>query len=83
METKVGTITHYYTDLSVAVVELSENLSVGDTIHIQGATTDFTQDVGSMQIDNEPIEEAGASDAVGMKVKDRVREGDSVYKIEG
>ncbi len=83
METKVGTITHYYTDLSVAVVELSENLNVGDTIHIQGATTDFTQDVGSMQVDNKPIEEAEAGDAVGMKVENRVREGDNVYKVEG
>ena len=83
METKVGTITHYYTDLGVAVVELSESLEVGDTIHIQGTTTDFTQDVDSMQIDKDSIEKAEAGDDIGMKVKDRVREGDNVYKIEG
>jgi putative protease len=83
METKVGTITHYYTDLGVAVVELSESLEVGSTIHIQGATTDFTQEVRSMQIDNESIEKANAGDDIGMKVTDRVREGDNVYKVEG
>ena len=83
METKVGTITHYYTDLGVAVVELSEPLEVGNTIHIQGATTDFTQEVSSMQIDNDSIEKANAGDDIGMKVTDRVREGDNVYKVEG
>ena len=83
METKVGTVTHYYTDLGVAVIELSETLKTGNTIHIQGATTDFTQEVSSMQIDNDSIEKANAGDDIGMKVTDRVREGDNVYKVEG
>jgi len=81
METKIGEITHYYTNISVGVVELSDSLEVGDTIHIQGASTDFTQEVNSMQVDNDSIEKAEAGQAVGLKTKERVREGDSVYKV--
>ncbi len=82
LETKIGKITHYYTDIGVGVLELTDTLEIGDIIHIQGATTDFTQEVTSMQISNEPIEKAGSGDAVGLKVKNRVREGDLVYKVE-
>ena len=81
MEVEVGKITHYYTNIGVGVVELSDTLKVGDTIHIQGATTDFTQTVESMQIENQSVEEAGAGDAIGLQVKERVREGDKVYKL--
>jgi len=77
----VGKITHYYSKISVAVIELSDTLSVGDEISIEGANTNFTQPVDSMQIQHENIEEAKAGDAIGLKVKDTVREGDSVYKI--
>jgi len=77
----VGKITHYYSKISVAVIELSDTLSVGDEISIEGANTNFTQPVDSMQIQHENIEEAKAGDAIGLKVKDKVREGDSVYKI--
>jgi len=82
MEVEVGKITHYFTNIGVGVVELSDTLRVGDTIHIQGTTTDFTQKVASMQIENEPVEEAGPGDAIGLKVDERVREGDLVYKVE-
>ncbi|MFW6109813.1 MAG: hypothetical protein ACOC6Q_00055 [Patescibacteria group bacterium] len=82
METEIGEITHFYTNIDVGVVELSEPLRVGDTIHIQGATTDFVQTVDSMQIENEEIEAASAGDAIGLEVKERVREGDLVYKVE-
>ncbi|MEA2020461.1 MAG: EF-Tu/IF-2/RF-3 family GTPase [Patescibacteria group bacterium] len=82
METKVGEITHYYTNIGVGVLELSDTLKIGDKIHIQGATTDFTQEVGSMQANKEPVKEASAGDAVGLKVENRVREGDLVYKVE-
>ena len=82
MEVEVGTITHYFTNIGVGVIELSDTLKVGDTIHIQGATTDFTQEVASMQIENESIEEANAGDAIGLKVDERVRKGDTVYKVE-
>lgn len=79
----IGEVTHYFTDISVGVIDLGGKLEVGDTISIEGTTTDFQQDVESMQIEHEDVEEAGAGDAVGLKVKDRVREGDKVYKIKG
>lgn len=79
---EIGEVTHYFTDISVGVIELSGTLKLGDQISIEGATTDLQQEVGSMQIEHEDVTEAGPSDAVGMKVKDRVREGDIVYKIE-
>ncbi len=80
---EIGEIDHYFTDISVGVIDLSGKLEVGDTISIEGATTDFQQDVESMQIEHEDVEEAGPGDAVGLKVKDRVREGDKVYKVKG
>jgi putative protease len=77
----VGKVTHYFTKIGVAVVELSDTLKIGDKISIEGATTNFEQEVESMQIEHEPVEEAKKGDSIGLKVKDRVREGDSVYKI--
>lgn len=82
MEIEVGKITHYFTNIGVGLVELSDTIGIGDTIRIQGATTDFTQEVASMQIENEVVEEASAGDAIGLKVDERVREGDAVYKVE-
>ncbi len=78
---EVGIITHYFTRISVAVVELKDTLSVGDKILIKGATTNFEQIVESMQIEHENIMKAEAGQSIGLKVKDRVREGDRVYKI--
>lgn len=78
---EIGKITHYFSDIDVGVIELSGELKVGDEISIEGATTDIQQKVNSMEIDHEDVSEAGAGDAVGLKVKDRVREGDDVYKI--
>lgn len=79
---KIGEVTHYFTEIEVGVIELSGKLKVGDKISIEGATTNFEQKVNSMEIDQEKVEEAEAGEAVGMKVKERVREGDQVYKIE-
>jgi putative protease len=78
---EVGKVTHYFTRISVAVVELSDELSVGDKILIQGATTNFEQTVESMQIEHKNVEKAGAGQSVGLKVEQRVREGDRIYKI--
>lgn len=78
---EIGEVTHYFTDISVGVIELSGELSVGDEISIEGATTDIQQEVESMQIEHEDVEEAGPGDAIGLKVKDRVREGDKVFKL--
>jgi len=78
---EVGTVTHYFTKISVAVVELSDTLSVGDRILIKGMTTEVEQTVNSMQIEHESVEKAKAGQSFGLKVDDRVREGDTVYKI--
>lgn len=78
---EVGRITHYFSKIGVAVLELSDKLSVGDSILIRGMTTNVEQTVDSMQIDRVDIESAEAGKSVGLKVEDRVREGDSVYKI--
>lgn len=77
----VGKVTHYYTKIGVAVVELSDTLSVGDTISIEGATTNVQQTVDSMQIEHENVASAKAGDSVGLKVADRTRPGDNVYKV--
>ncbi len=79
-EKEIGEVAHYFSKIGVAVVELSDILSVGDTIHIKGAHTDFQQEVKSMQIEHEDIEKAGAGQSIGLKVKKRVRENDAVYK---
>ncbi len=79
---KIGQVTHYFTDINVGVIELSGELEVGDTITIEGATTDIKQEVDSMQIEHEDVETAGEGDAIGTKVDDRVREGDIVYKVK-
>lgn len=82
-EKLVGKITNYFKNIQVAVVELSAKLQVGDTIHIKGATTDFEQTVDSMQIEHESIETAKKGQSVGMKVTEKIRKGDKVYKVEG
>lgn len=79
-EKEVGKITHYFTDIGVAVVELSRVLKVGDEIHIKGATSDFTQKVKSMQIEHEKVEKAKKGQSIGMKVEEHVREHDTVFK---
>jgi putative protease len=80
-EEKVGTVIKYFSKISVAAIQMEGSLSVGDTIHIQGHTTDFTQEVDSLQIENESVERAGPGADVGIKVQDRVREHDTVYKV--
>lgn len=80
---KVGEVSHYFTKIGVAVVELTAPLRVGDRIAVKGMTTNFEQTVESMQIEHESVEEAKAGDSIGLKVADRVREGDIVYKLVG
>jgi len=78
----VGRISHFFPKISVAVVELEDDLKVGDKISIEGPTTNFEQTVESMQIEHKDIKEAKKGDSIGLKVIDRVREKDLVYKIE-
>ncbi len=77
----IGRITHYFSKISVAVVELSDDIAVGDKIRMEGATTSFEQVIDSMEIDNKKVETATAGQSIGLKVKERVRLHDGVYKI--
>ena len=79
---EIGKVTHYFTKIGVAVVELSADLKVGDKIHVKGATTDFVEKVKSMQIEHEKIEKAKKGDSIGLKVKEKVRPNDVVYLIK-
>ncbi len=80
-ERLVGTVSHYYGNLGVAGIELSSELKVGDTIHILGHTSDFTQTVDSIQIEHETVESAKAGDPVAVKVKERARVHDQVLVV--
>jgi len=77
---KIGRITHFFSKISVAVIELTDPLSVGDMIVFKGPTTDFEQTVESMQIEHENVQSAKAGQSIGLKVAQRVRENDMVYK---
>jgi translation elongation factor EF-Tu-like GTPase len=76
----IGTVTHYYSHLSVAAVTLTDTLRVGDRIHIVGHTTNVEQPVESMEVDHQKVESAGAGDDVALEVKDHVREHDAIYR---
>ena len=81
-EEKVGYVTHYYSHLGVAVVRLDQGLVlVGDTIHIQGHTSDFKQRIESMEVENQKIYRAVAGQEFGLKVIDHAREHDQVYRV--
>jgi hypothetical protein len=80
---RIGIVTHYYGNVSVAVIKLeSASLRVGDTIHIRGHTSDFAQRVESLQIGHAPVSEVGPNDDFGLKVVAHVREHDIVYKVK-
>jgi hypothetical protein len=78
---KVGRIAHFYSKASVAVVELNAPLNKGDKILIKGSTTNVEQTVDSMEIEHKQIPTAQAGQSIGMKVNDRVRENDIVYRV--
>jgi len=80
-EKLIGKITHYYGTINVAIVELSAALKKGDKVHIKGNTTDFEQEVTSMQIDHADIAEAKKKSVIGLKVDQKVRNDDEVYLI--
>ena len=82
VEVKVGRVTHYFSHLGVAGVLIeAEGLKVGDIIRIEGHTTDVTQQVASMQLEHEVIQEAKPGQSIGLKVAEHVREHDVVYKV--
>ena len=77
----IGEVSDFFARPVVAAIELTAALKLGDKIHIKGHTTDLELNVDSMQIDNVSVEEAKAGDSIGVKVSERVRKGDTVYKI--
>ena len=79
---EIGKVTHFFTKISVAIVELSGPLSVGDQILIKGPTTSIEQKVDSMQIEHKDVRKATRGQNIGLKVNNRVRENDMVYKVK-
>jgi hypothetical protein len=80
--TRVGTVTHYFTHLGVAIVQLETGaLREGDMVHIKGHTSDFSQRVESMELDHAHVNEALAGQSVGLRVSEHAREHDIVYKM--
>lgn len=81
-EIEIGIVSHYFSKIGVAAIEVQHDvLRVGDTIHVKGHTTDFTQKIDSMQLDNSPVQEAAVGESVGFKVADHARQHDKVFKV--
>ena len=77
----IGKVSHYYGNISVAIVELSDNLKVGDKIRFSGGEADFEQEVSSMEVDYKKVDKALPGNSVGLKVEQKVKEGFQVYKV--
>lgn len=80
-EEEIGKVSDFFAHPVVAGIDMTGSLKAGDKIHIVGHTTDIEMVVASMQIDNQNVSEAKKGDSVGIKVPDRVRAGDTVYKV--
>jgi putative protease len=80
-EEPVGTITHYFSKPQVGVVKVTAEIKIGDTLHFHGHTTDFQQVVGSMEVEHKSIESAAPGAEIAIKLENRVREGDQVFKV--
>ena len=78
-EATIGTVTHFFRKIKVAVVKFKKPVSAGTKVRFRGATTNFVQKIGSMQYDHKPLDRAPKGKQVGMKVEKRVRGGDEVY----
>ncbi len=82
MEKEIGKVEDYFAHIGVVAIRITNGvLKIGDTIYIKGVTTDFTQVVESMEIEHKKVEEAKIGDSVGIKVKERVRRHDRIYKV--
>lgn len=82
VEEKIGVVEHFFTKVSVAAVKITDGeLKIGDNIHFVGVNTDFKQKIESMEINRNPIQTVKPGDDVGIKVKERVREHDVLYKV--
>lgn len=80
-ENIIGTVTHYFPKVNAGVIKLKAPLAIGDTIRIKGHTTDFTQEITSLQIDRVPIQQAKKGEEIGLLVNSRVRKHDIVSKV--
>jgi len=82
VEEKIGIVEHFFTNINVAAIKITDSeLKIGDTVHFVGAHTDVTQQVDRMEINRAPVEIAKKGDAIGIKVTEKVRDLDIVYKI--
>lgn len=77
----IGKVSHYFSKIGVAVIELTNSLKTGETIRIVGGETDFEQPIESMEVDHKKVEKAKKGDGIGLKVSQKVREGYKVYKV--
>ena len=82
-EKEIGTITHYFSKISVALIQLADSLRPGDNIHVKGHTTDFAQQVESMQIEHVVVPDGKPGEVVGIKVAQKVHPNDKVFKVTG
>ncbi len=83
-EVEIGKVTHYFSKIGVAAIQITQDvLRVGDTIHVKGHTSDFTQKIDSMQLDNQSVQEATVGQSIGIKAAAHAREHDVVYKVTG
>ncbi len=80
-EKVIGEVTHYYGHLEVAIVKFKRKVKVGETVRFKGHTTDFTETINSMQYDHKDVDEAKAGQEVGIKVSEKVRQGDEVCEV--
>lgn len=80
-EQEIGVVDHFFGKISVGMIKLSGELKVGDTIHIKGKQTDFSQEIESMRIEFDNVTEAKQGDKVGIKVAQPVHAGDKVFKV--
>lgn len=80
-EKEVGVVTHYFGKVGVGIIQLTDSVKVGDTIHIKGHAYDFTQQITSMQFDYKDIQEGTPGQSIGIKVDQKVHQNDKVYKV--
>ena len=81
-EKQVGAVDHFFDKISVGMIKLTDTVKVGDKIRIKSKAVDFVQEISSMQINRVPAEEGKAGDVISVKVDQKVRPGDLVYKVE-
>ena len=83
MSRQIGVVTHYFNRIGVAALELSDVIRAGDCIRVVGYTTEFAQVVCSLEINHRPVSMAGPGMDVALKMVERVRVGDRVYRLSG